>query len=99
MLDNQTIELTYGKPLTFLLYDVLGRLKGISEDITTDLIVKKMIEYRPAVAELTKEDNSRILLLQRIRSNISQFQKSGLVSIETKKSITKTNYLVIHLNF
>jgi len=99
MIDNETIELTYGKPLTFLLSNVLTQLKDIEEDITTDLILKKMIEYRPAIADLTKAYNSRLLLLSRVRNNISQFRKSGLVTIETKKSCTKTNYLVIHIKF
>ena len=94
MVDKETLDLTYGPPLTFL----LNQLKDIDEEITTGLILKKMIEYRPAIAELTKTYNSRLLILSRVRNRITQLRKSGLVTIETKKSSTQTNYIVIHIN-
>lgn len=99
MLDLQTQELTYGSPLTSLLTLVLLDLKHYEQDITTDVIVNKMIEYRPDIAELVRAYNSRKLLLERIRNKLSTFQRSGLVTITTKKSSTKTNYLVITINF
>lgn len=99
MLDLQTQELTYGSPLTSLLTLVLLDLKHYEQDITTDVIVNKMIEYRPDIAELVRAYNSRKLFLERIRNKLSTFQRSGLVTITTKKSSTKTNYLVIKINF
>lgn len=99
MVELSTTELTYGKSLTFILSHVLAALKGIEEDITTDLIIQKLIEYRPEIEVLAKDSEDRFRLLQRLRNNLNQFKKSGLVSIEVKKSHTKTNYLVIHLKY